>query len=88
MPNPGDSMSSGLFGSKPRGSEVDFSFFSRPDRRVTEGTILVRGDFFLESFVLTHGTQPKLEGLKERPAADDARRREPSVALGTDARPD
>ena len=67
---------------------MDSSFFSRPDWRVTEGTILVRGDFFLESFVLTHGAQPELEGLNERPATDNARRREPSVTLWTDAGPD
>ena len=67
---------------------MDSSFFSRPDWRVTEGTILVRGDFFLESFVLTHGAQPELEGLNEWPATDNARRREPSVTLWTDARPD
>ena len=54
---------------------------------MTERTMLVRSDFFLEGLVLADGTKPKLKGLNQRPSTDHAGRREASVAIWTHSRP-
>ena len=67
-------------------TEVD-GVSSTSNGGMTERTMLVRSDFFLEGLVLADGTKPKLKGLNQRPSADHAGRREASVAIWTHSRP-